>query len=189
MPPILLSGPAIEPLSLQEAKNWLRIDTNLEDTLVQALVTSARVVIEAHAGVQMITQSWRIVMDRWPQAWPMPLPLRPLISVEAVRIIDDIGAAESLPSTEYILDLAGMHPRLHFSIQPPPPGRPLAGIEIDVISGFGPAAMDVPEPLRQAVRVLLARWYENRGDAADDAQAIPKSVAALVSAWRSVRLT
>ena len=45
----------------------------------------------------------------------------------------------------------------------PAPGRPAPGIELDVMVGYGDAAVDVPEPLRQAIRLLIAHWYENRG--------------------------
>ena len=189
MTPILLSGPVIEPLSLPEAKSWLKIDTNEEDNLVLALITSARLVIETHAGIQMNTQSWRIVMDRWPDTATLALPLRPLISIDAIRIFDAGGTAATVDQADYLLDIAGAQPRLHFIKHPPHPGQPLAGIEIDAVSGFGSAAIDVPEPLRQAMRLLMARWYENRGDASEDARSIPRPVAALVSSWRSVRLT
>ena len=29
--------------------------------------------------------------------------------------------------------------------------------------GYGGGAADVPEPLRQAIRLLVGHWYENRG--------------------------
>ena len=43
-----------------------------------------------------------------------------------------------------------------FSTSPPAPGRAVAGIEIDVVAGYG-APADVPSPLRQAILMLVAR--------------------------------
>ena len=43
------------------------------------------------------------------------------------------------------------------------PARLAAGIELDVTVGYGDAAVDVPEALRQAICLLTAHWYENRG--------------------------
>jgi uncharacterized phiE125 gp8 family phage protein len=65
-----------------------------------------------------------------------------------------------------------------------------AGIEIDVIVGYGATAESVPEPLRQAIRTLVTDWYENRGDAGSDdpANALPSSVRALVVPYQRPRL-
>ena len=42
MTSILLTGPAIEPISLEETKTFLRIEHNDEDQLIAALATGAR---------------------------------------------------------------------------------------------------------------------------------------------------
>jgi uncharacterized phiE125 gp8 family phage protein len=70
------------------------------------------------------------------------------------------------------------------------PGRIAAGIEIDLDAGYGDAAADVPEPLRQAIRLLLTHWYENRGIAAASGEtaARPASVSALIAPFRVLAL-
>ena len=40
----------------------------------------------------------------------------------------------------------------------------VSGISLDVEAGFGSSPEDVPEPLRLAIKMLVARWFENRGD-------------------------
>ena len=49
---------------------------------------------------------------------------------------------------------------------------------------------DVPEPLRQAIRLLVAHWYENRGLVAAGSQTamLPSTVAALVAPYRMLSL-
>ncbi len=76
MTPILLSGPAIEPVSLAEAKAWLRVDHSSDDDLVSALLTAARLTLEAWARLMFITQSWRLVYDAWPAGAVLPVPCR-----------------------------------------------------------------------------------------------------------------
>jgi uncharacterized phiE125 gp8 family phage protein len=70
------------------------------------------------------------------------------------------------------------------------PARAAAGIEIDVVVGYGASTASVPEPLRQAIRTLVTNWYENRGDAGPDdpANALPSSVRALVAPYQRPRL-
>jgi uncharacterized phiE125 gp8 family phage protein len=69
----------------------------------------------------------------------------------------------------------------------PEPGLPAEGIHLDVVVGFGQAGSDVPAPLVQAIRLLVARWFENRGDA-PAGTALPPDVAALVAPYRRARL-
>ena len=71
----------------------------------------------------------------------------------------------------------------------PAPGRLAAGIELDVTVGYGDAAVDVPQALRQAIRLLVAHWYENRGlVTVGTATVLPQSVAALIAPYRMLSL-
>ena len=56
-------------------------------------------------------------------------------------------------------------PRIFF-LDTPPPGRSRHGIAVDFRAGYGALAEDVPAPLRLAIKVIVARWFENRGDVA-----------------------
>lgn len=183
MTAILIDGPAAEPVSLAEAKAFLRLDHDDEDGLVAALVTAARLHVEAATRRLLVTQNWRIVRDRWPGGI-VPIPLVPLQSVSAVRLFPDEGAAETVPSADYWLDAASTPARLvakrgDFRT----PGRQVAGIEIDVVAGYGDAA-DVPEPLRQAIRLLVAHWFEDRLLVGAADLLLPKTVDALIGPYR-----
>ena len=50
MTPLALTPPAIEPVSLSEAKDFLRILGDDEDELLGTLITAARLMIEAASG-------------------------------------------------------------------------------------------------------------------------------------------
>ena len=187
---MLITPPSAEPLSLVEAKAHLRLDSTDEDDLVTALIVAARQVVEKHTGCALITQAWRVIADAWPDIGPLKLPLRPFISLTAIRVFDAGNAAATLSPATYFVDPQPAAPRVLFANAPPAPGRALAGIEIDMLIGYGPAALSVPEPLRLAIRMLVAHWFEARGDAASDASArqIPAVIEAVLQPFRRLRL-
>lgn len=185
MTPILLVPPAAEPVTLAEAKAWLRLDTDDEDMLVTALMLAARMVVEAAIRRVLVTQTWRLVYDFWPVA---PIPVAPLSAVTAVRVHDAAGSTQALAPAAYRLVGGPDEGRLVFPQMPPASGRPASGIEIDVVAGYGGPA-DVPQPLKQAILMLVAQWHENRGDAeAASPDRLPPAVAALLAPYRRVRL-
>ncbi len=44
---ILLTGPSLEPVTLAEMKLWLKIDGSEDDNVINALIVSARLSVEA----------------------------------------------------------------------------------------------------------------------------------------------
>jgi uncharacterized phiE125 gp8 family phage protein len=137
----------------------------------------------------MISQGWRLVLDAWPVNGALRLPFAPVASIAAARTFDATGNTTATPAG--LLSLApGEDPAvLRLDAAAPQPGRSRAGIEIDLICGFGPAMADVPAPLRQAILLLVSRWFENRGDDAHGVDArLPGDVMALIAPYRRVRL-
>lgn len=188
MRPMLISAPAIEPVSLAEAKSWLREDANDEDELIQALIVSARMTLEAYTRRFFVTQSWRISMDAWPMRdSEMLIPLSPFQSVSAIRVFDAADNPQTIAAATYRAPAASQGGRLVFSTAPPAPGRPRDGIEIDLVLGFGNLATHTPEPLRRAITMLVAHWRERRGDDVEDA--LPRAIAQLATPFRRQRLT
>lgn len=59
----LVTAPAIEPITVAEVKNALRIDHTEDDTLIGFLITAARTSAEAYTRRAFITQTWKMFMD------------------------------------------------------------------------------------------------------------------------------
>lgn len=190
MRPMLIGAPAIEPVSLADAKSWLRVDAGDDDELIQALIVSARMTLEAYTRRFFITQSWRLVFDVWPTstqtAATLALPFAPFQSLTAIRLFDANDNTQLLAPTTYRAPPASEGGRIVFIATPPTPGRSADGIEIDFSVGYGARAEDTPEPLRRALLMLVAHWRENRGDAAG--AALPPTVATLAKPFRRERL-
>jgi uncharacterized phiE125 gp8 family phage protein len=188
MSSILLTAPAIEPLSLAEAKAFLRVETPDDDDVIGALIAGSRIHVEAQTRRALITQSWRICVDGWPDGGSLPILPAPLQSLTAARVYDFDNVAQALDTAAFVLD-KGASALIFAPWALPAPGRVAAGIELDVTVGYGNAAIDVPEPLRQAIRLLVAHWYENRGlVAAGTTTVLPATVAALIAPYRMLSL-
>ena len=192
MPSILLTAPAVEPVTLDEAKAFLRVEHNDDDETIAALVAGARIHIEAQTRRALISQGWRMSADAWPQDGRLHVRPAPLQALEAARVYDFGGVAHDVDLQAFVADLADSALIFAPNFAPwalPAPGRLAAGIELDVTVGYGDAVIDVPEALRQAIRLLTAHWYENRGLAAvGTVTVLPSTVAALIAPYRVLAL-
>ncbi len=189
MTPIALTPPVAEPVSLTDARLFLRLDQNEEDELLGTLITAARLMIEAASGRMLIDQDWRIVLDRWPDGGEIRLPLSPVRSINAARVYDAQGGAQSVATGALALDGSADPPVIRLVGAVPVIGRTRGAIEIDIVAGYGDTAAAVPALLRQAVLRLAARWFEERGDVVGrDAAALPAEIMALVAPFRRMRL-
>jgi uncharacterized phiE125 gp8 family phage protein len=182
----LVAAPSVEPVALADLKARLAIDHTLADPLLTTLITTARAALERLTGRPMTTQTWRLTLDRLPASGVVLLPVSPVQTIAEVRVADAAGVFAPWPAEGLLLDLSGEPARLLFQGGNPVPGVAIAGIEIDIIAGYGPTAEAVPEPLRHAVALLAAHWYANRGDT--PTTGLPGEVVALASGYRRLRL-
>jgi hypothetical protein len=180
----ILTPPAFEPVTLDQAKLYLRVDIPDEDGLIQGLITAARVACEAILRQAIPATTWAWSLDSFPggggyyrrgyrdaglgPGWypggdtPLVVPNPPLIAVESIQYRDSGGALVVLPPEAYEVS-TGFGSR----IQPAPGSAwPVAQAQIDAVtvrfrSGRASAA-EVPQPVITAVLMLVAHWFENR---------------------------
>lgn len=190
----LTSGPTEEPVTVSEAKAHLRLDGAAEDILVASLIVTSRLHIEAALGLALITQGWRLTLDRWPETGEVRFPLRPIQSITSVTVRASDGTPTAVSAESYILDGDARVPRLvPRDGKWPAPGLAATGIEIEFTAGLADDADDaddVPEPIRHAVLLLVAHWHEHRDplEIGSAAAAIPAAVSDLLKPYREVRL-
>lgn len=189
MPAILLIPPSAEPWSVAEAKAFLRVEHDDDDAVIAALIAAARGHVEALCRRALLVQRWRCVLDAWPPDGRLDPRIGPLRRVVAARVYDQGNTAHDVDTGTFVVDAAA-----NVIAAPcwalPLPGRAHAGIELDLELGYGTAATDVPNPLRHAIRLLVAHWYENRGLAAigGNVAMLPAGLGALVAPYRMLSL-
>jgi uncharacterized phiE125 gp8 family phage protein len=187
---VMTSGPSLEPITLAQAKDHLRVDDTTQDTLIASLILTSRLHIEAALGLSLIQQSWRLTLNTATGASPLPaairLPLHPVSALTSVKSISTDGTITTLPETATKLDLG---PPAFVSANS---GRWPSGDSLTFLftAGFGPSATDVPAPIRQALLLLVAHWYEHRDpiEIGCSETAIPHAVSSLLHPYRRPRL-
>ena len=206
-----ISGPSSEPVSLAELKAQLGLDesSSADDPRLFLLATAAREMVEQYTGLALMTQQWRITLDRWPgaraawwdgvqqgalselegagpPAWVI-LPRYPLVSVDAVRVYDEADnvATVSVAQT-FVVDTQQQPGRmvLRNGATWPVALRVVNGIEIDFTSGY----TQVPASLKLAVLQVASYLYGHPGDCTAEHAILHSGAQALLGAYKAPRL-
>ncbi len=161
----LTTAPTVEPVTVTEAKQHLRIDDSFyeyETDLIAALIQTARELAEQHTRRAFITQTWTINLDGWPAGDEVVLPFSELISVTSVKHYDNDDTESTF--TDYSVD-TGDGGRIVLdsgSTWPTEELRPRSPIAIIFVAGYGAAASAVPKSIKQAILMMVGHLYENR---------------------------
>jgi uncharacterized phiE125 gp8 family phage protein len=189
-----LTGVPEGALPLAEMREHLRLgtgfaDDGVQDALVLAYLRSALAAIEGRIGKALIARRFRWTVGAWRDAGGQALPLAPVSAVVSVTLVRGDGAPVAVEPARWRLVADQHRPRL-VPAGACLPAIPAGGVaEVVFDAGFGPAWGDVPDDLRQAVRLLAASYHETRhlgGFGA--AAAMPFAVAGLIERWRTVRV-
>ncbi len=159
-----LSAPATEPLTLAEAKLHLRVDADVtdDDSLITALIVTARQQAEHRTGRALVTQQWRLGLDQFPVD-SLDLPFPKLQSVQSVTYLDSNGARQTLANTEYDAindEMVGRIVPAYGKSWPDCRQHP-GSVQISYTCGYG-AAADVPQSIKAWMLLAIGAWYENR---------------------------
>lgn len=177
-----LAPPVGEPLTLAEAKAHLRVETDLDDTLIAGLIRTVREHLERVTGLALLTRTFRLYLDDWPSSRVIQIGRGPVQTIEAVTVYDKAGLPQEIDVSGFVLDGQARPARLVLS-QQPTPGQAINGIEIDFSAGFGAAGTDVPDTLKRAMLLHAALLYEFRGAVSPESQpaAVPAGYDRLIA--------
>ena len=188
---LLVTGPAVEPVSLADAKAHLRVAHDDDDATISALISAARLHVEAETRRALIDQDWRLTLDAWPKDGIVKLRPVPLRAVAAVTVYGDDGTPAVLDAASYLVDMASAPARLKLRAGAAATAmRGLNGIEIDFTAGYGATPDTVPVPMIEAILMLVAHWYEHREAVAETGAfaVLPTGVEALFAPYRVLSL-
>lgn len=184
------TAPAVEPVSRTEAKNYLKIDSTADDDLIDDLIKSAREMVEDFTKRSFITQTWKLVLDRFPvhrnrkyddyegvlhlpksevvnSADYIVLQRAPIQSITSLVTIDDHNNSSTFAASNYYLDTENSRLVLNDGATWPTDLRAQAAVNVTYEAGYGDAATDVPARIRTAIKKIVAQLYDDRHSCED----------------------
>lgn len=179
----IVAGAAVEPITLTQATEHLRIDSSDDLSYVNGLVSVAREYVDSVAGRTSIATSWKLIAAEWgdlfsdiPErgisyydprygianigsSYIIPLARTPLASVTSVKYYA-AGASEltTMDAADYRVITAAEPGIIQLISAPPAVADRADAIEIQFTAGTSEAG-----PIQKhVIKMMVAHLYENR---------------------------
>lgn len=150
-----ITQPSVEPVTVTEAKDRLRIDTDDEDTEIGKMIVAARRWAENYLGFALVQRQLRLYLDAFPVSDVIELPRSNLVTIDSVQYYDTDGIVQTWDADNYTADTVSFE------------GRLLRAYEVDWPS---------IRPQRQAVMITYTAGYPDDGSPPDYAANIPQDI-------------
>ncbi len=136
-----VTPPAVLPVTLEEAKNHLRVDFAEDDAAIETYLRAATEHYDGRDGLLgrcLITQTWRLSLDRFPAG--ILIPLSPCRSIDAITYADKTGALQSFTAF-HATGLSSIDGARLSPVSQWPSG---STISVTFTAGYGDTPEDVP---------------------------------------------
>jgi uncharacterized phiE125 gp8 family phage protein len=165
------TAPAVEPVTLAEAKAHLRVDTSDDDNYIGTLITAAREWCEQYLDRTLVHTQWVMRFDKFPDSGiePVELPRPPMVmsgtaTAVTVTFTQEAGPTSTYSTAEYRVDrnaTPGAILPIYGSTWTPHRQDDNA-ISVTWWAGYGASGSSVPAAIRHAILMLVGHWYEFR---------------------------
>jgi len=172
----IVTGPVEEPISIAEIKAQARVTHDREDALLYSYIVAAREAAESYLSRGLLTQTWRMDLEYWPDvvSLPMAAPLQndalasPSTAV-AVQYYNSTGVLTTLATTYYAVDTTSTPGQVvRAPLQSWPTLQSDRSLSVVITYVVGWTAPDlVPETIKQGIRLLAASMPRPRDTAVD----------------------
>ncbi len=176
---------SVPPITVAEAKSYMRVDISDDDALIGSLIDSATEYYETVTRRALITQTWTLKLNGFTSC-PIELTRAPVISVSSIKYQDEYDVEQTLSTDVYAVDTDSEPGRvfLKFNQSYPATLGEINAVTITYTAGYGAAATDVPEEYRSTIRLLVSGSYENRLDATEKKLNISPNIGWLLQSQR-----
>lgn len=145
--------PVSEPITLAQAKNYLKVDFDDDNDLITSLIASARVRLEKYAGIAMSPRTLQVVayVDEF-----IELPYAPLNNITKVEYWDNSNWVEMSLGDYYILGTT--YKKLYM----------VANNRMEYRFTYTCGYTTIPQPMITALYKLIADLYDYRESSVED---------------------
>lgn len=184
----LVTAPTVEAVTMNEILAHLRVNSRDEVLYIQSLVTAATEFCQTFTRRQFVTATYRLSMNSLGDtqyrndAGEIEIPLPPLQSVSSITYVDTAGTAQTLTSSLYTVDSYSEPGRIAVAYNAtwPADRADTNAVAITFVAGYG-VAYQVPERIKQAIKLTVSHLFENRGD---DSKELPQAAKQLLYSVR-----
>lgn len=162
--------PSVEPLSITEVKEWLKIHPDFadDDNLIRLLIRSARVWAEKITGQALMEQTVVEAWDRFPDYGIFYLSVAPVISVTSLEYLDENGSYQTWSSSNYTLDSISRPCRIVNKSRTQQTGvtynNQLPNVWKATYKAGNTSVNAIDANIKSAMLLQIAMMYENRED-------------------------
>jgi uncharacterized phiE125 gp8 family phage protein len=170
-----VTEPQVEPVSLSEAKQHLRVDTEDDDTYITGLITAARQWVEEYLDRALVTQQLTMRVDTFPFEFVLPRPpmatAGTLTTTQITYTLAPSGSSgtatlttATLATNQYRVDRDSTPGRIRTIYGGTWPSHLTDPNAVGVTwwAGYGSSASDVPRAIRHAILMVVGHLYERR---------------------------
>lgn len=159
------SDPALFPLTLQQVKEWTRVDANISDAELSAFIHAATDAAETIMNRPLIQREFTLTIDNWFPS-EIKLPEVKVQSVTSVKYVDPDGDTQTLATTEFQVDFGGRYKKGRiveaFGKIFPQVRDELQAVTVIYQAGYGADWNSVPKDIRQGIAYLVGHYYDTR---------------------------
>lgn len=171
--------PGDAPVSLNEARGWLRLGSTADDAVIAQLVRAATSICEAFIGRWLIVRGGEETLPIGSGA--VQLAARPVVAVDTVALLDAAGSETVLGAAQWRAAIA-RDGTARLTIHSPGDAE---RVRIAYRAGMAATPNGIPEAIRQGIVRMIQHLHEAR----DGAGASPPAmIAALWQPWRRLTL-
>lgn len=173
-----ITAASAEPVTLQEACDWLKLNLGDDDDVVRALISAAREYAESATSRQLLSKTVTEYWDTFPglySGWDnynyRVIYLGAMNLNSATLTLSYLastgGAYTVFASSNYDVDIVSTPARIVLHANASWPSAALEANAVKAVYTVGSATpTDVLASIKVAMRLLIAFWYENREDMA-----------------------
>lgn len=164
----VITPPAVEPVTLAEAKAHIRSTLTAEDVWVTSCIKASRSYAEQVLNRAILPQTLDYFADAFPGAnckYSISLPMAPLQSISSVKYYDEAGVLQTLAATQYQVDISQDPGRVRLASGSswPTIKDQFGAVQIRFIAGYADVA-SIPEEIVLAIKLLIGHFDKNRED-------------------------